>query len=98
VSSKFLTPSLFNVQATKMTNDESMVARVRELMELEEARFLADFHKAMEKSQQKAWHDQHINRKSFVQGDLVLLYDSKYQKHSGKVQLHWLGPFIIVEI
>jgi hypothetical protein len=28
----------------------------------------------------------------------VLLYDNKYQKHLGKLQMHWLGPFIVVEI
>jgi hypothetical protein len=40
----------------------------------------------------------HIKTKTFVQGDQVLLYDSKYQKHLGKLQMHWLGPFIFVEI
>jgi hypothetical protein len=34
----------------------------------------------------------------FAQGDQVLLYDRKYQKHPGKLQMHWLGPFIVVEI
>jgi hypothetical protein len=28
----------------------------------------------------------------------VLLYDNKYQKHPGKLQMHWLGPFIVAEI
>jgi hypothetical protein len=40
-----------------MTEDESIVAQVEELLELEEARFLAYFHQTVEKSQQKAWHD-----------------------------------------
>jgi hypothetical protein len=34
----------------------------------------------------------------FAQGDKVFLYDSKYQKHPGKLQMHWLGPFIVAEI
>jgi len=34
----------------------------------------------------------------FAQGDQGLLYDKKYQKHLGKLQMHYLGPFIIVEI
>jgi hypothetical protein len=33
-----------------------------------------------------------------MQGDFVLLYDNGYQKHLGEVQMHWLGPFIVVEI
>jgi hypothetical protein len=32
-----------------------------------------------------------------VQGDHVLWYDNKYQKHQGKLQMHWIGPFIVVE-
>jgi hypothetical protein len=81
---EFLTPSLFIAQATKMTDDDSLVERVEELMELEEARFLAYFHQTVEKSSKKSWHDRHIKHKSFAQGDLVLLYDNKYQKHPGK--------------
>jgi hypothetical protein len=54
VPAEFLTPSLFIVQATKMTDDDSLVEWVEELMELEEARFLAYFHQTMEKSRQKA--------------------------------------------
>jgi hypothetical protein len=97
-ASEFITPSLFIVQATKMTDDESIAARIEELMELEEARFLADFHQTMEKDRQKAWHDRHIKHKSFAQGDQVLLYDRQVSKHPGKLQMHWLGPFIVAEI
>jgi hypothetical protein len=98
VPTEFITLSLFIVQATKMTNDDSIEARVEELMKLEEARFLVDFHQTVEKGQHKSWHDRNIKIKSFVQGDQVLLYDSKYQKHPRKLQMHWLGPFIVVEI
>jgi hypothetical protein len=41
---EFLTPILFIAQATKMIDDDSLVEWVEELVELEEARFLADFH------------------------------------------------------
>jgi hypothetical protein len=47
---EFLTPSLFIAQATKMTDDDSLVVWVEELMELEEVRFLVYFHQTMEKS------------------------------------------------
>jgi hypothetical protein len=50
VPAEFLTPSLFIAQATKMTEDESIVVWVEELLELEEARFLAYFHQTVEKS------------------------------------------------
>jgi hypothetical protein len=53
VPAEFLTPSLFIAQATKMTKDESIVAQVEELLELEEARFLAYFHQNVEKSDKR---------------------------------------------
>jgi len=31
-------------------------------------------------------------------GDLVLLYDSKFLKHPGKLKTHWIGPFILYSV
>jgi hypothetical protein len=66
------------------------------LQELDETMFLENFHQSVEKSRKKAWHDRHIKTKIFVQRDKVLLYDNRYQKHPGKLHLHWLGPFMLV--
>ena len=30
--------------------------------------------------------------------DLVLLYDSKFNKFPGKLKMHWLGSYVIKEI
>ena len=30
--------------------------------------------------------------------DLVLLYDSKFIKHLGKLQMHWLGLYLVHSI
>ena len=49
VLAKFLTPSIFIAQVTKMTKDESIIVWVEELLELEKPRFLADSHQIMEK-------------------------------------------------
>jgi hypothetical protein len=98
VPAEFITPSLYIAQITHMSEDESVAQRLMDLQELEETRFLADFHQTVEKARKKSWHDRHIKTKVFVQGDKVLLYDSRYQKHPGKLCMHWLGPFIVVEI
>jgi hypothetical protein len=62
-------------------------------MELEEDRFIAGFHQQVQKERENDYHDRHIKKKSFKQGDLVLLYDNKFVKHPGKFRTHWLGPF-----
>jgi hypothetical protein len=41
----------------------------------------------------KSWHDRHIKRKTFKEGDLVLMYDSKSLQHPRKLKMHWLGPY-----
>ena len=63
--------------------------------ELEELRNEAYFNSKIVKGRQKKWHDQLITRKTFNQGDQVLLYDSKLHLFSGKLKSRWTGPFII---
>jgi hypothetical protein len=81
-----------------MSDDTSVAEWLHELWDLDEHRFLADFHQTVEKQRQKAWHDRHIKKKSFAVGEKVLLYDSKYLKHPGQLKMHWLGPFMVAEI
>jgi hypothetical protein len=64
-------------------------------MELEEDIIMASFHQELHKAKDKAWHDRNIKKKKFKEGYLVLLYDSKYIQHPGKLGMHWLGPYKI---
>ena len=69
--------------------------RMLEIDELEELRNDAYFNSKIAKDRQKKWHDQLITRKTFNQGDQVLLYDSKLHLFPGKLKSRWTGPFII---
>jgi hypothetical protein len=40
----------------------------------------------------------HIKKKSFKQGDMVLVYDNKFMKHPGKFRTHWLGPYEVAYV
>ena len=62
------------------------------MVELEEDRFILGFHQKVQKERERACHERHIKKKDFKQGDLVLVYDSKFMKHPGKFRMHWLGP------
>jgi hypothetical protein len=62
-------------------------------MIMEEDRILAGFHQEVQKSRDKSWHDRHIKRKNFKEGDLVLVHDSKALQHPGKLIMHWLGTY-----
>jgi hypothetical protein len=65
---------------------------------LEEDRFIVGFHRQVQKEREKAYHDRHIKKKEFKQGDLVLVYDNKFIKHFGKFRTHWLGPYQIAYV
>ena len=60
---------------------------------MEKYRILEGFHQEVQRARDKALHDRHIKRKSFKEGDLVLLYDNKNFQHPGKLRMHWLGPY-----
>jgi hypothetical protein len=62
-------------------------------MTMEEDRVLARFHQQVQKERDKAWHDRHIKKKNFKEGDLVLMYDRKSFQNPGKLKMHWLGPY-----
>jgi hypothetical protein len=62
-------------------------------MIMEEHKILAGFHQEFQKSREKTWHERHIKRKDFKEGDLVLVYDSKSLQHTGKIRMHWLGTY-----
>jgi hypothetical protein len=65
---------------------------------MEEDRILEIFHQEVQKERDTSWHDRHIKRKSFKEGYLVLVYESKFLQHSGKFRVHWLGPYEVKTI
>jgi hypothetical protein len=90
---EFLEPSLRLAAITNMTEKCAVKEILNQLMEMEEDRILVGFHQEVKKSRDNAWHDRHIKRKSFKEGDLVFLYDSKFFQHHGKFRMHWIGPY-----
>jgi transposase InsO family protein len=95
VSMEYLVPSLRIIAFIGMDDTRVFQERLAQLVELEEDRFITGFHQQVQKEREKAYHDRHIKKKAFRQGDLVLVYDSKFIRHLGKFRMHWLGPYEI---
>ena len=91
---EYIVPSLRIATATSMGDEEALEERAMQLLQLEEDLFIAGFQHLVEKDRQKAWHDRHIKNKQFSQGYFVLLYDNKFIKHLGKLQMHRLGLYL----
>jgi hypothetical protein len=83
---------------TDMDDTGVVCERLAQLVELEEDRFIERFHQHVEKEREKVYHDRHIKKKAFKQGNLVLMYDSKFIKYPGKFRTHWLGPYDIAYV
>ena len=83
------------IRNLNMDMNRAGLKRMLEIDELKELRNNAYFNSKIAKDKQKKWHDQLITRKTFNQGDQVLLYDFKLQLFPGKLKSRWTGPFII---
>eukprot|EP00253_Pinus_taeda_P028598 PITA_28598 len=95
---EYIVPSLNIATFIDMVDLNIMEERMAQLLSLEEDRFIAGFHQQVQKVREKFGHDRHIKKKVFQEGDLVLMYDSKFTKFPGKFKMHWLGPYIIKHI
>jgi hypothetical protein len=93
-----LVPSLIIASFIDMDDIGVVQDRLVQLVELEEDRFIAGFHQQVQKEREKAYHDRHIKKKTFKQGELVLVYDNKFMKHIGKFRTLWLGPYEVVYV
>ena len=95
---EYIVPSLRVAMLTYMAEEETLNERLLHLVGMEEDRFIAGFHQHVQKEREKAWHDRHIKYKAFKEGDLVLLYDSKFAKFLGKFCMHWLGHYQVKHV
>lgn len=72
--------------------------RILQLHELEEWRHEAFENAKLYKERTKQWHDQKIIHKTFDEGQMVLLYNSRLRLFPGKLKSRWSGPFRVVRV
>ena len=95
---EYIVPSLKIVVITNIPNVGVVEERLHQLVQMEEDQFISGYYQRVKKERQKAWLDCHIKFKQFHLGDFVLLYDNKFLKHPGKLQIHQLGPYVVIHI
>ncbi|XP_050896308.1 uncharacterized protein LOC127103057 [Lathyrus oleraceus] len=71
---------------------------ILQLYELEEFQNQAHENAKMYKEQTKKWYNQMLQRKEFVEGQLVLLFNSKLKLFPGKLESRWSGPFLVHKV
>ena len=88
-------------QATKFLNfdlQKAIEKRLLQLNKLEEFRLNSYENAKIYKERTKRWHDKHIIKKEFKEGDHVLLFNSRLKLFSGKLKSRWSGPFIVKKV
>jgi hypothetical protein len=65
-----LIPSLCTAAIIEMKKRGANQEILAQLIELEEEKIIVGFHQEVHKEKEKAWHDRHIKKKNFKEGDL----------------------------
>ncbi|XP_021774671.1 uncharacterized protein LOC110738585 [Chenopodium quinoa] len=87
--------------AIKSLNFDAKAAgekRLLQLNELDELRMEAYENSKLYKERTNKWHDKHILRREFREGELVMLYNSRLKLFPGKLRLRWSGPFQVRKV
>ncbi|XP_058767896.1 uncharacterized protein LOC131641608 [Vicia villosa] len=87
--------------ALKFLNFDTTLAghkRKDQLHELEELRDQAYHSNKLYKDKVRAYHDKKVRCKSFHEGQMVLLFNSRLRLFPGKLKSKWSGPFVVKEV
>ena len=78
---------------------EDLAQRLTEIDLLEECRFEALEHTKVIQRNRKEQFDQRLPRSNVItKASLVLLYDSRHRDYPSKLQMRWLGPYLVCRV
>ena len=80
----------------RMGDDDSLKHRLIMLEKLDETRAQAYLNMEAIQKHRKSYYDSKLVPKKLEPNDLVLLYDSRFQKFPGKFKMRWFGPYRIL--
>ena len=86
------------IQKLNLSLDQAGKERLLQLQELQELQNESYQNAEIYKAKNKAYHDKHINRKSFHVHDKLWLYNSRLKLFSGKLRSRWDGLYEILEV
>jgi hypothetical protein len=67
------------------------------LEKLDEIRAQAHLNMLAIQKQRKMYYDSKLEPKILNPNDLILLYDSRFQKFPGKFKMRWFGPYRVLK-
>ena len=85
-------------EEVKIGLERSCRATVNGLNELNEFRLKAYESSALYKEKMKKYHDNKIEKRESMVGDLVLLFNSRLRLFPGKLKSKWTGPYTVTQL
>ena len=77
---------------------EAAEQRLNGLNELDEFLLKAYESSTLYKEQMKKYHDNKVEKREFIVGDLVLLFNSRLRLFPGKLKSKWTGPYTVTQL
>ena len=96
-------PIELEVQSLRIAIDErlgdmeSLTTRYAMMEKLDETRLVALHQTAVIQRRRKSYYDSKLRPKTFKPNDLVLMYDSRFQRFPSKLSIRWYGPYTVHE-
>ena len=85
-------------EEVKMDWTKAAEQRLNGLNELDEFRLKAYESSALYKEKMKKYHENKIEKREFMVGDLVLLFNSKLRLFPGKLKSKWTCPYLVTQL
>ncbi|XP_069143428.1 uncharacterized protein [Solanum lycopersicum] len=89
--------ALWAFKKFKMDWNKAAEQRLNGLNELDDFRLKAYEISALYKEKMKKYHDQKIEKRDFMVGDLVILFNSRLHLFPGKLKSKWTAPYLIIQ-
>ena len=89
---------MWSMKKLKMDWSEAAEQQLTRLNELDEFRLKAYESSALYKGKMKKYHYLKIEKREFMVGDLVLLFNSRLRLFPGKLKSKWTGPYLVTQL
>ncbi|XP_074300951.1 uncharacterized protein LOC141632291 [Silene latifolia] len=86
------------IKSFNQSVDEAELHRKLQIQEMEELRLDSYDNAAIYKEKARVWHDKMTARRSFKEGDKVLVFQNRFKLFSGKLRSWWFGLYIVKKV
>ena len=90
--------AMWAMKKLKMDWNEDAEQYLTGLNELDEFSLKAYISLSLYKEKMQKYHDLKIEKREFMAGDLVLLFNSRLRLFKGKLKSKWTGPYLITQL